>query len=75
LLCIEPVEIQHTAISSQGFSRNRILIGGLILYVRSFAVLLRKKSFDPTGAITVLALFGGRFRSTYSFYALAKLSA
>lgn len=53
--------MQHTAISSQGFFRNRILIGGLILYVCSFAVLLRNKSFDPTGAVIVLALFGGLF--------------
>jgi len=61
LLCIEPIEMQHTAISSQGFARNRILIGALILYVCSFAVLLRNKSFDPTGAVIVLALFGGLF--------------
>jgi uncharacterized protein len=53
--------MQHTAISSQGFSRNRIPVGGLILYVCSFAVLLRNKSFDPTGAVIVLALFGGLF--------------
>jgi hypothetical protein len=59
LPCIEPVEMQHTAISSQGFFRNRILIGGLILYGCSFAVLLRNKNFDPTGAVIVLALFGG----------------
>jgi hypothetical protein len=53
--------MQHTAISSQGFFRNRILIGGLILYGCSFAVLLRNKNFDPTGAVIVLALFGGLF--------------
>ena len=40
------------------FAINRILIGGLILYVCAFAILLRNKSFDATGAIVVLIVFG-----------------
>src|ERR1044072_7797313 len=43
------------------FYRNHILIGGLILYACSFAVLLRNKSFDATGAIVVLVVFGIAF--------------
>ena len=43
------------------FHRNHILIGGLILYACSFAVLLRNKSFDATGAIVVLVVFGIAF--------------
>ncbi len=48
----------HPANSSQPFARNRILIGGLILYACAFAVLLRNKSFDATGAVVVLIVFG-----------------
>ena len=44
--------------SSQFFARYRILIGGLILYVCAFAILLRNKSFDVTGAVVVLVVFG-----------------
>ena len=44
--------------SSQRFAINRILIGGLILYVCAFAILLRNKSFDATGAVVVLIVFG-----------------
>jgi membrane protease YdiL (CAAX protease family) len=42
----------------QRFALNRILIGGLILYVCAFAILLRNKSFDATGAVVVLIVFG-----------------
>ncbi len=44
--------------SSQRFAPNRILIGGLILYACAFAVLLPNKSFDATGAVVVLIVFG-----------------
>jgi membrane protease YdiL (CAAX protease family) len=44
--------------SSHHLAHNRILIGGLILYACSFTVLLRNKSFDATGAIIVLIVFG-----------------
>jgi len=37
---------------------NQILIGGLILYASSFALLLRNKSFDAAGAGVVLVVFG-----------------
>jgi membrane protease YdiL (CAAX protease family) len=40
------------------FAINHILIGGLILYVCAFAILLRNKSFDATGAVVVLIVFG-----------------
>jgi hypothetical protein len=40
------------------FLPHRILIGGLILYVCAFAILLRNKSFDATGAVIVLIVFG-----------------
>ena len=40
------------------FSLNRILLGGLILYVCAFAILLRNKSFEATGAVVVLIVFG-----------------
>jgi len=53
--------MQDTANSFQRFSRNRILIGALILYACAFAILLRNKSFDATGAVIVLVLFGGVF--------------
>jgi len=48
----------HSVNSSQSFARNRILIGGLILYACAFLVLLRNKSFDATDAIVVLVIFG-----------------
>ena len=44
--------------TSQRFGVNRILIGGLALYVCAFAILLRNKSFDATGAVVVLIAFG-----------------
>jgi uncharacterized protein len=46
------------ASSSQYLARNRILIGGLILYACAFAILLKNKSFDATDAVVVLAVFG-----------------
>lgn len=51
----------HAVNSSQRLVRNRILIGSLILYVCAFAVLLRNKSFDATGAFVVLIVFGIAF--------------
>src|SRR5215469_11155993 len=44
--------------TSQHLARNRILIGGLILYACAFAVLLRNKSFDVTSALVVFVVFG-----------------
>jgi uncharacterized protein len=44
--------------SSHHLVHNRILIGALILYACSFTVLLRNKSFDATGAVVVLIVFG-----------------
>ena len=43
---------------SRLFARNPVLIGGLILYVCAFAILLRDKSFDTVGAVVVLIVFG-----------------
>jgi hypothetical protein len=51
----------YPANSSQPFARNRILIGGVILYVCAFAVLLPNKSFDAMGAVVVLIVFGIAF--------------
>jgi uncharacterized protein len=51
----------HPGNSSQHFARNRILIGGLILYACAVAVLLRNKSFDAAGAVVVLMVFGIAF--------------
>ena len=34
------------------------MIGGLVLYACSFAVLLRNRNFEPGGAVLVLVLFG-----------------
>jgi uncharacterized protein len=48
----------HPTSSSQRFVLNRILIGGLILYGCAFAVLLRNKSFEATGSVVVLIVFG-----------------
>jgi len=42
----------------QQFAHNRVLIGSLILYVCALAFLLRNKSFDATGAMLVLIVFG-----------------
>jgi membrane protease YdiL (CAAX protease family) len=53
--------MQNNAISSRPLARNRILIGGLVLYCAAFAVLLQNKSFDVTGALVVLIVFGIAF--------------
>jgi len=37
---------------------NPVAIGGLMLYVVSFTVLLQNRNFEPGGALIVLALFG-----------------
>src|SRR4030095_494177 len=50
--------MQDAAISSQISSRNFILIAGLISYSGAFSILLGNKSFDPTGAVVVLVVFG-----------------
>jgi membrane protease YdiL (CAAX protease family) len=54
-------KMSYLANNSQYFARNRILIGSLILYACAFAVLLRNKNFDATGAVVVLVLFGVAF--------------
>ena len=46
---------------SQRFSPVRILAIGLILYLCTFVILLRNKSFEPAEAIIVLVIFGGVF--------------
>jgi uncharacterized protein len=48
----------YCANSSHSFGPNRFLICGLILYACALAVLLRNKSFDATGAVVVLLVFG-----------------
>ena len=48
----------HVANNARHFTRNRVLIGGLIIYACAFVILLRKKSFDASGAIVVLIVFG-----------------
>ena len=48
----------QVAISSQTFSRNFILIAGLLLYCGAFAILLGNKSFDVAGTVVVLIVFG-----------------
>jgi membrane protease YdiL (CAAX protease family) len=53
--------MQDVAIRSRPFSRNFILSAGLLLYCCAFAVLLRNKSFDATGVIVVLIVFGIAF--------------
>jgi CAAX protease family protein len=50
--------MEDNAISSRTFSRNLILIGGLLLYACAFAILLRDKSFEAAGAVVVLIVFG-----------------
>jgi len=50
--------MEDAAISSRPLSRNLILIGGVLLYACAFAMLLRNKSFDATGAVVVLIVFG-----------------
>ena len=53
--------MQTITTRSQRFSPVRILAIGLILYACAFASLLRNRSFEPSGAIIVLVLFGGVF--------------
>jgi len=53
--------MQNAANASWPLHRNHILIGGLVLYACSFAVLLQNKSFDTTGAIVVVIVFGIAF--------------
>jgi len=48
----------HVANNARHFTRNRVLIGGLIIYACAFVILLRNKSFDASGAIVVLIVFG-----------------
>ena len=48
----------HPTSRSQRFAFNPILIGGLILYVCAFAILLQRKGFDASGAVVVLIVFG-----------------
>lgn len=48
----------QAADNAQCFALNRILIGGFIIYVCAFALLLRNKSFDAAGAVVVLIVFG-----------------
>ena len=50
--------MENAASSSRLFSRNLILIGGLLLYACAFATLLRNKSFDVVAAVVVLVAFG-----------------
>lgn len=50
--------MQDVAIRSQISLRNFILIAGLLLYCGAFVVLLGNKSFEPSGALVVLVVFG-----------------
>src|SRR5947199_6523026 len=50
--------MEDAASRSRLFSRNLILIGGLLLYACAFATLLRNKSFDVVAAVVVLVVFG-----------------
>jgi membrane protease YdiL (CAAX protease family) len=50
--------MEDTAISFRTFSRNLVLIGGLLLYACAFGTLLRNESFEPAGAVVVLIVFG-----------------
>src|SRR5206468_2879451 len=49
--------MEDAASGSRLFSRNLILIGGLLLYACAFATLLRNKSFDVVAAVVVLVVF------------------
>jgi CAAX protease family protein len=51
-------EMPYPSTSFHRFAQYRILVGGLILYACAFAVLLRNESFDATGAVVVLIVFG-----------------
>src|SRR5919198_4011879 len=51
-------EMPYPSTSFHRFAQYRLLVGGLILYALAFAILLRNKSFDATGAVVVLIVFG-----------------
>jgi uncharacterized protein len=48
----------YPSTSFHRFAQYRILVGSLILYACAFAVLLQTKSFDATGAVVVIIVFG-----------------
>lgn len=50
--------MQRPLTTAKPLYRNRAVITGLILYGGAVGVLLRNKSFDATGAVIVLVLFG-----------------
>jgi membrane protease YdiL (CAAX protease family) len=50
--------MQNTINDSRPLYQNYVLIGALILYACAFAVLLQNKSFDATGAVVILIIFG-----------------
>jgi hypothetical protein len=50
--------MEYTSISCRPFSKNLILIGGLLLYACAFAILLHNKNFEVAGALIVLVVFG-----------------
>ena len=50
--------MHDVAIRSQISRRNFILIAGLLLYCGAFALLLGNKSFEVSGAVIVLVVFG-----------------
>jgi membrane protease YdiL (CAAX protease family) len=50
--------MSQSANSFRHFAGNRVFIAGLILYVCAFVVLCQNKSFDATGAVVVLVVFG-----------------
>jgi membrane protease YdiL (CAAX protease family) len=50
--------MQRPLTTAKPLCRNRAVITGLILYGGAFGVLLRNKSFDASGAVIVLVLFG-----------------
>ena len=50
--------MHDVAIRPQTSSRNFILMAGLLLYCGAFAILLGNQSFEFTGAVIVLVVFG-----------------
>ena len=50
--------VHDVAIRPQTSSRNFILMAGLLLYCGAFAILLGNQSFEITGAVIVLVVFG-----------------
>jgi uncharacterized protein len=53
--------MQYPTKNSGRFVLNLILVGEVVLYVCAFTVLLQNKSFDATGAVVVLIVFGIAF--------------